>query len=66
MPFNLTGHPAIVLPYTLSSEGLPVSMQLVGRYMRDHELLVVALAVERALDLRRFEELRVRTSMPSS
>ncbi len=67
MPFNLTGHPAIVLPYTLSSEGLPISMQLVGRYMRDHELLAVALAVERGLDLkRRFKELRVRTSVPSS
>ena len=67
MPFNLTGHPAIVLPYTLSSEGLPISMQLVGRYMRDHELLAVALAVERALDLkRRFKELRVRTSVSSS
>jgi aspartyl-tRNA(Asn)/glutamyl-tRNA(Gln) amidotransferase subunit A len=67
MPFNLTGHPAIVLPYTLSSEGLPISMQLVGRYMRDHELLAVALAVERTLDLkRRFKELRVRTSVQSS
>ena len=67
MPFNLTGHPAIVLPYTFSSEGLPISMQLVGRYMRDHELLAVALAVERTLDLkRRFKELRVRTSVPSS
>jgi Asp-tRNA(Asn)/Glu-tRNA(Gln) amidotransferase A subunit family amidase len=67
MPFNLTGHPAIVLPYTLSSEGLPISMQLVGRYMQDHELLAVALAVERALDLKtRFKELRVRTSVPSS
>ncbi len=67
MPFNLTGHPALVLPYTLSSEGLPISMQLVGRYMRDDELLVVALKVERALELKtRFNELRRRIPLPPS
>jgi len=67
MPFNLTGHPAVVVPYTLSSEGLPISMQLVGKYARDHELLAVAMEVERALGLKKkFNELRVRTSLPPS
>ena len=29
-PFNLTGHPAITLPITPSSGGLPIGLQLVG------------------------------------
>jgi amidase len=29
-PFNLTGHPAVVLPLTRSREGLPIGMQVLG------------------------------------
>ena len=47
-PFNLTGNPAICLPAGLHSDGLPVSIQLVGRRGADAELLRVAAIYERA------------------
>jgi len=34
-PFNYTGHPALALPVGKSPAGLPVSMQLVGRFFDD-------------------------------
>ena len=45
-PFNLTGHPAIVLPCGQTIDGLPISAQLVGHRGRTHELLQLARAVE--------------------
>ena len=39
LPFNYTGHPALALPVGKSSAGLPVSMQLVGRYFDDPLLM---------------------------
>jgi aspartyl-tRNA(Asn)/glutamyl-tRNA(Gln) amidotransferase subunit A len=44
--FNLTGHPAISLPAGLSSGGLPIGIQLVGRHGETDRLLAVAAAVE--------------------
>ena len=41
-PFNLTGSPSVVLPLSLSQEGLPIGVQVVGRRWRDAELLAVA------------------------
>jgi aspartyl-tRNA(Asn)/glutamyl-tRNA(Gln) amidotransferase subunit A len=46
-PFNLSGHPAIVLPCGKTPEGLPVSVQLVGQ--RTPALLEVAASVEALL-----------------
>jgi amidase len=40
--FNLTGNPAVVLPFTQSQEGLPIGVQLVGRRGSDMKLLKVA------------------------
>ena len=48
-PFNVTGHPAIAIPSGLSRDGLPCSVQLVGRRMQTDALLRVALACERAV-----------------
>ncbi len=48
MPFNVTGHPAISLMSGLSSGGLPLSAQIVGRAHADAQVLRVANAVERA------------------
>jgi aspartyl-tRNA(Asn)/glutamyl-tRNA(Gln) amidotransferase subunit A len=47
-PFNLTGHPAIALMCGLSSEGLPLSVQMVGRAREEATLLRAARAYERA------------------
>jgi amidase len=49
-PFNYTGHPALALPVGKSSAGLPVSMQLVGRFFDDPLLLRVAYAYQHATD----------------
>lgn len=41
-PFNLTGHPAVVVPLTRSTEGLPIGVQLVGRRWSEPALLAAA------------------------
>jgi amidase len=41
-PFNLTGHPAVVLPLARSSSGLPLGLQVVGRRWGELPLLAVA------------------------
>jgi amidase len=50
LPFNYTGHPALALPVGKSSAGLPVSMQLVGRFFDDPLLLRVAYAYQHSTD----------------
>ncbi|MDF5715217.1 MAG: amidase, partial [Rhizonema sp. NSF051] len=40
--FNLTGNPAVVLPFTQSQSGLPIGVQLVGRRGSDMKLLEIA------------------------
>jgi aspartyl-tRNA(Asn)/glutamyl-tRNA(Gln) amidotransferase subunit A len=47
-PFNLTGHPAIALPAGFSKAGLPISIQLVGRYFDEATLFRAANGYERA------------------
>lgn len=46
MPFNLTGHPAISLPCGAGRDGLPIGMQLVGRFREDLQLLQAAASFE--------------------
>ena len=41
-PFNVTGHPALAMMAGLASNGLPVSVQFVGRYFDDATVLRVA------------------------
>ncbi len=48
MPFNLTGHPALALMTGLSSGGLPLSMQLVGKSFNEKMVLRVGAAYEQA------------------
>ncbi len=45
--FNLTGHPAMSVPVGLSASGLPLSVQLVGRFFDEAMLLRIGRAVER-------------------
>jgi len=46
-PFNVTGHPALAMMAGLASDGLPMSVQFVGRYFDDATVLRVAAAYER-------------------
>jgi aspartyl-tRNA(Asn)/glutamyl-tRNA(Gln) amidotransferase subunit A len=45
-PFNLTGHPAIVVMAGRSTSGLPLSVQFAGRYFDEATLFQVARAWE--------------------
>ncbi|TYL74451.1 amidase [Bradyrhizobium cytisi] len=51
MPFNMTGHPAISLPCGFGRDGLPIGLQLVGRFRADAELLRVSALFEASHDL---------------
>lgn len=48
-PFNMTGLPALSLPCGFDAEGLPLSVQLVGRPGEDARVLATARWVERQL-----------------
>ncbi len=43
--FNYTGHPAVVLPYRLDRDGLPLGVQLVGKRWAESRLLAIAKAL---------------------
>ncbi len=45
-PFNLTGHPALSAPAGFTAKGMPVGVQLVGRYMDEQRLIDLAVALE--------------------
>jgi aspartyl-tRNA(Asn)/glutamyl-tRNA(Gln) amidotransferase subunit A len=47
-PFNVTGQPSLALPIGLSSEGLPLSMQVIGRPFDELSVFQVAAAYEEA------------------
>jgi amidase len=40
--FNYTGHPAVVLPYTVDRDGLPIGVQVVGKRWDESRLLAIA------------------------
>jgi len=52
-PWNLLGLPAVVVPSGFTREGLPVSIQIVGRRFDDAMVLRIARAYERATDWHR-------------
>ncbi|MGF1536227.1 MAG: amidase [Elainellaceae cyanobacterium] len=41
-PFNLTGHPVVVIPIGQTQSGLPIGLQVVGKRWRDMDLLAIA------------------------
>jgi Asp-tRNA(Asn)/Glu-tRNA(Gln) amidotransferase A subunit family amidase len=45
-PVNFTGHPAASVPAALDAGGLPVGLQVIGRRLRDVDVLAVAAALE--------------------
>ncbi len=46
--YNLTGQPAIAIPAGFGADGLPLSVQLVGRPGSEHTLYALAAQIERA------------------
>jgi len=50
--FNITGDPAIVIPSSLNSEGLPIGIQLATVKGSDFRLLSIAKAIESVLDFK--------------
>ena len=58
-PFNVSGHPAVVLPAGFV-DGLPAAIQLVGRRGADRDLLSLAGQLEAELNIRPFARLSPR------
>jgi aspartyl-tRNA(Asn)/glutamyl-tRNA(Gln) amidotransferase subunit A len=58
-PFNLTGQPAATVCAGISSDGMPVGIQLVGRALREYDVIRAAAAYEdtkpAGYNVRRFE-----------
>jgi aspartyl-tRNA(Asn)/glutamyl-tRNA(Gln) amidotransferase subunit A len=52
-PFNLTQQPAITVPCGLTTDGLPIGLQLVGPMFDDARVLRAARAFESACPVRR-------------
>ena len=46
VPFNLTGLPALSVPFRFSSEQLPINVQLVSRWLDDETILRLGLLIE--------------------
>ena len=50
MPFNLSGHPAVVIPAGLTAEGLPIGLQIVGKRWKEMELIVIAQQIDNVVE----------------
>ena len=46
LPFNLSGHPAVVIPIGRTQAGLPIGLQIVGKRWREMELLAIAQLID--------------------
>lgn len=49
MPFNLSGHPAVVIPIGRTQSGLPIGLQIVGKRWCEMELLAIAEDIDRVI-----------------
>jgi amidase len=49
MPFNLSGHPAVVIPVGRTQNGLPVGLQIVGKRWREVELVAIAQQIDQVV-----------------
>jgi len=52
MTVYFVGLPAVTLPVKLSSNQLPIGLQLIGRHFAEQQLLSTAKAVEQLVDFR--------------
>ena len=46
IPFDVTGSPALAVPFSFSEDGLPIGVQLVGRRFEDERVLAAGMALE--------------------
>jgi amidase len=46
LPFNVSRHPAVVIPVGQTQAGLPIGIQIVGKRWREMELLSIAQAID--------------------
>lgn len=46
--FNLTGHPALVLPCGRTADGLPIGLQIVGPHWQEEKIIQIARSYEEA------------------
>lgn len=49
IPFNLSGHPAVVIPIGKTQNGLPIGMQIVGKRWCEMELFAIASAIDKVV-----------------
>ncbi len=47
-PFNLTGHPAMAVPSGFGTDGLPTSVQIIGKWAAETDVLRLGALLERA------------------
>ncbi|MBA2725103.1 MAG: amidase, partial [Actinobacteria bacterium] len=50
-PLNLTGHPALALPSGVDQEGLPTSVQIIGRHFDERTVLRAGFELERSFGI---------------
>jgi amidase len=49
LPFNLSGHPAVVIPIGQTQAGLPIGIQIIGKRWREIELLSIAQTIDKVI-----------------
>jgi amidase len=49
IPFNLSGHPAVVIPIGQTQNGLTIGMQIVGKRWQEIELLSISQEIDRVV-----------------
>jgi amidase len=49
LPFNVSGHPAVVIPVGQTQAGLPIGIQIVGKRWREIELLSIAQEIDQVI-----------------
>ena len=51
MPFSITGQPSLSIPVAMSSKGVPISVQIVGRHFDETSVLRAAYLLQTSLQL---------------
>lgn len=49
VPFNLTGHPVVVIPIRQTQNGLPIGMQIIGQRWQEMELMAIAQQIDQVV-----------------